>query len=87
MVRIRLNRSEMGKFLKSDQVRPPLKAIAQEKSSVARASAPVDSGEYRESINVQSDTTDRAVERVVAHAPHAAVIESRTGNLKRALGG
>ena len=84
---IRLNHGEWSKLLKSDQVRPPLKAIAQEKASAARASAPVATGAYRDSIDVESDTTDRAVERVVAHAPHAAVVESRTGNLKRALGG
>ena len=84
---IKLNHAEMGKFLKSRQVRPPLKVIAEKTASRARGSAPVATGAYKASIDVESDTTDRAVERVVAHAPHAVAVESRTGNLKRALGG
>lgn len=86
-MKIILNHGEMSKLLKSDQVRPPLQEIAEQMASRARSSAPVATGAYRDSIDVQSDTTDRAVERVVAHAPHAVTVEARTGNLKRALGG
>ena len=86
-LKIVLNHGEMAKLLKSDQVRPPLQEIAERVASRARSSAPVATGAYRDSIDVESDTTDRAVERVVAHAPHAMAVESRTGNLKRALGG
>ena len=85
-LKVKLNRSEMAKLLKSDQMRPPLVEIAERMASRARGSAPVDSGAYRDSIDVQSGTTDRAVERVVAHDYKASIIESRTGNLKRALG-
>lgn len=84
---IKLNHADMARLLESDQVRPPLHEIAERTASRARSSAPVATGAYRASIDVESDTTDRAVERVVAHAPHATAVESRTGNLKRALGG
>lgn len=84
--KIDLNSGVMGRLLKSDQLRPPLRDVAEKAAARARANAPVDTGEYRNSIRVESDTTDRAVERVVAHDDKAAVIESRTGNLKRALG-
>jgi hypothetical protein len=83
---IRLNHGQMARLLKSDQLRPGLRAVAEKAAARARASAPVESGEYRAGIRVVSDTTDRAVERVVATAPHSALIESQTGNLKRALG-
>jgi len=86
-VRINLDNGEMGRLLASDQMRPPLRAIAQEKAATARSTAPVDQGTYRDSIDVVSDTTDRAVERVVAHNSKSIIIESRTGNLRRALGG
>lgn len=85
--RVQLDRGEMGRLLKSDQMRPPLRDVAERWAGRARASAPVETGAYRGSITVESDTTDRAVERVVAHAPHAALVEAKTGNLKRALGG
>jgi hypothetical protein len=84
--RVRLNSGQMARLLKSDQMRAPLRRVAEKAAGRARASAPVESGEYRSGIRVVSDTTDRAVERVVASAPHSALIESRTGNLKRALG-
>lgn len=84
-VRVEINRQQIGALLKSDQVRPPLREIAEKAAARARASAPVDTGDYKASIGVVSDTTDRAVERVVARDPKASLIESRTSNLKRAV--
>lgn len=84
--KLKLNSGQMAALLKSDQLRPPVRAEAEKIAARARATAPVDSGEYRNSITVVSDTTDRVVERVVAQDDKAAVIEARTGNLKRALG-
>lgn len=85
-VKIELDRKGIGDILKSDEVRAPLRDIAEKTATRARSSAPVDSGEYRDSIDVVSDTTDRAVERVVAHDSKSMIVESRTSNLKRALG-
>jgi hypothetical protein len=77
----------MAKLLASDQMRPPLRSIAGEVAARARSTAPVQSGAYKDSITEESATTDRAVERVVAHATHALAVEAKHGTLKRALGG
>lgn len=79
------SRAGIGEMLNDDALRRKLRPIAERVAAQARATAPVDSGQYRDSIHVESDTTDRVVERVVADAPHAMVVESRTGNLARAL--
>lgn len=84
--KLKLNSGEMDALLKSGQVREPLKAIADRIAATARANAPVASGAYRDGIGRDSTTTDRAVERVVARDKDSAVIEARTGNLKRAMG-
>ena len=86
-MRVRLDSAEMARLLKSDQMRGPLRAEAEKMAERARSSAPVSSGEYRSSIAVEDDTTDRAVARVVAHSGHAALVEAKTGTLKRAIGG
>lgn len=65
-----------------------VEAAANRMASRARSTAPGDSGEYRDSIRVETgQTRSRARARVVADAPHATVVESRTSNLKRAIGG
>jgi hypothetical protein len=85
--RIVINHAGMSGLLKSAQVRALLRDKAEAVASRAKSSAPVASGEYRDSIKVESATTDRAVERVVATAPHALIVEAKTGNLARALDG
>ena len=81
----KLNSSGIGGLLKSDEVRSVVTARAQSVLSSAQAMAPVDSGEYRNSIHMFQATTDRAVTRVGSDADHALTIEARTGNLARAL--
>ena len=85
--KIVLIHSEVETMLKSDGVRAVLVGPADRAAAAAKASAPVASGAYRDSIHRESATTDRAVELVVADVPYARVVESRTGNLARALGG
>lgn len=85
--KVKLDHAEMRRLLNSAQMRPPLRDVAQKAAERARRSAPVDTGDYRDGIRVESDNTDRAVERVVAHDWKSALIESKTGNLKRALRG
>lgn len=84
--KIRLDSRQMSALLKSQQMRPPLEQIAEKWAARARSTAPVDSGEYRDSITVVEDTTDRAVARVVARSRKSSLVEARTGNLKRAMG-
>lgn len=87
-VSFEFNDRDIQKILKGSEVRDALRQIAEDMASRARASAPVDSGEYRDSIHVETDETPtRARARVVASADHAAAVEAKTGNLKRALGG
>lgn len=66
-------------------VRADLTTRMERVASTARGTAPVDTGDYRDSIEVVQDTTDRVVVRVVGRAPHSHLVESRTGNLARAL--
>lgn len=54
-------------------------------AGVARSTAPVDSGEYRDGIVVRTKYQRRAVAVVVATDPKSMIIESKTGNLARAL--
>jgi len=85
-VDIKLNNAGMRELLQSAGVRAPVREAAEKVAGRARAGATVESGAYRDGITVVSDTTDRAVERVTSTASHAAIVEARTGNLKRALG-
>jgi len=83
--KVTLNHSGVESLLGAPGVRAKCREEAERVAAAARSSAPVDTGEYRASIHVESDTTDRAVERVVADAPHAMIVEANTGNLARAL--
>lgn len=72
-------------ILNSSETRTMLTGKAEATLSAAKASAPVASGAYQASIHLEQDSTDRAVVRVVADAPHAMVVEANIGNLVRAL--
>lgn len=85
-VRVTMNHGPSTDFLKTAEVRGILREVAAPVAARARATAPVDSGSYRDSIEVVDATTDRAIVRVVAKAPHSHIVEARTGNLARALG-
>lgn len=62
-------------------VEAPLSAVL----AAAQSSAPVASGDYRNSLHIEWVTTDRVVGRVVADVDYALVVEAETGNLARAL--
>lgn len=83
--RVELSSAGVRALLTDPGVRAELARHAAAVESAAKSAAPVDTGEYRNSIHRESVTTDRAVERVVASAPHARVVEARTGTLARAL--
>jgi len=85
-VKIELDHREMRDLLTGAEVLAPLMEIADKAAGKARATAPVDTGAYRDRIEVEVDETDRTVVRVVAHDPKSSLVEARTGNLKRALG-
>lgn len=83
--RITLDNTAIEAMLKEDGVRTTLADLADRVVVAAKATAPVASGDYRESIHRESVTTDRAVERVVASDWKSHLVEARTGNLARAL--
>jgi len=77
----------MVDLLHDNGVRGLLTTLAGDVLARAQAGAPVDTGEYRASLRIIQDTTDRAVVRVGSNDDKAMVIEARTGNLARAVGG
>lgn len=61
--------------------------VAHRVESAAKATAPVDTGAYRAGIHVEvRRRSKRTVAVVVASSPYSMFVESRTGNLARALG-
>lgn len=84
-VNVRLNSPGVAKVLNDNGVRGFLQSLARRVEQVAKANAPVDTGAYRDSIHIENATTDRAVVRVVADDEKAMLVESRTGNLARAV--
>ena len=72
-------------ILKSNDTRSLLTDKAESVLSAAQSSAPVVTGNYLASLKIVQDTTDRAVARVTATAPHAHLVEAQSGVLARAL--
>lgn len=71
----------MRTLLRSKKVRADMHTRAERVAEAARASAPVDTGAYRDSIHVEDATTDRAVGRAVADVSYALALEARTRTL------
>lgn len=84
-VKVKLNSAGIRALLNSSGVRADLTRRAERVLEAARASAPVDTGEYRDNLHILEDSTDRAVVRVGSTVPHGLVVEAKTGNLARAL--
>lgn len=86
MARVKINHRGIQEYLDGRHgVEALLEREAREVEARAKASAPIATGEYRDSIHVETDRTDRMVKRVVADAPHALIVEANTGNLARSL--
>lgn len=87
MARPRFKRSAAGfrEILNSDEVAAELERRCQPAADAARASAPRDTGDYADGIEVEVVTTDRKVGRVVARDGKSLIVEARTRNLGRAL--
>lgn len=83
--RVKLNHAGMRGILNSAEARADLTRRAQRVLAAARGSAPVVTGRYRDSLQIIQSTTDRAVVRVAATAPHAHLVERRHGVLARAM--
>ena len=80
------NESFFSKLGHSPEVTALIRGKAESVAARARATAPVDTGEYRDSISVRiRSAATRNVALVVADDEKAMLIESKTGNLARAL--
>ena len=90
-VRIKLNPRGIEAVLTSDGVAADVRRRAESVLAKAQTDAPYDTGEYRDSLKVETDTTPgtraakRARARVIASARHSWIVEARTGNLRKAL--
>lgn len=84
-VKVKLISGGMRELLNDSGVRADLTRRMGPVLAAAQAAAPVASGAHRSSIHIEQATTDRAVVRVVADSDHSLVVESKTGNLARAL--
>lgn len=77
----------LDEIARSAGVRALVTDSADTVADIARADAPVASGEYRDSIHVEVTQADEGtVATVVADVRHAMIVESREGTLARALG-
>lgn len=83
--RVRINGKGVQELLASSGVRRHLRGRAERVLSVAKGSAPVESGAYAASLHVEDAVTDRPVSRVVADVPYATSVESRHRTLGSAL--
>lgn len=62
-------------------------SVAEHGAAIARSTAPVDTGEYRDGIHVVvKRSARRNVVLIASDDPKTMFIESETGNLARALG-
>lgn len=84
-VKVKLNSPGMKSLLNDAGVASELQRRGQAVLNTARATAPVDTGEYRNSLFLIPATTDRAVVRIGSRAPRGMIVEWRTGNLAKAL--
>lgn len=72
--------------LREPKVEALVDAAAGQVLATAKATAPVDTGEYRDSIHIEHhDSRYRRSTRVVADDEESMYIEAKTGNLARAL--
>ena len=85
MTRVKLNGAGVKKILNSEETMAALRGPGRRVLSAAQSGAPVDTGEYLDSLQIIETHTDRAVVRVVTTAPHGLIVEAATGNLARAL--
>lgn len=83
--RVKLNSAGMRELLNAPALERHLLDRAERAAAAARASAPVESGEYRDSIHAETVHTDRVVGRVVADVDYAVAVEAATRNLGRSI--
>ncbi len=80
------NNSFFDEMLNSAGVRVLTRGAAEKALNIARANAPVDTGAYRDGLQVEAvQHAHRTTYRVVGTDAKTMLIESQTGNLVKAL--
>lgn len=82
---VKFNNAFFEELGRSAGVTKLVKAKAEQVAAIARSTAPVKSGAYRDGIVVRMKQQKRAVALVVGTDKKTMLIESKTGNLVRAL--
>lgn len=82
---VKLNHAGIGELLKSEEVRIYITRVAMDVWARAQATAPVDSGAYRDGLHIEQEETDRVVVRVRGNTDHDWYVEAEHGTLARAM--
>ena len=84
--RVEFNQSYFDNFMRTGPVEALVEARAEAVLATAKATAPVDTGAYRDSIAVHKRAGQYRDAYVVEGSdPKTMIIEARTGNLARAV--
>lgn len=85
-VKVHFNDAFFDEILNSAGVRAMTRGAAEKALGVARANAPVDTGAYRDGLEVMAvQHAHRTTFMVVGTDAKTMLVESRTGNLRKAL--
>lgn len=80
------NQKYFDQILKSAGIVNLVEKKAEQAAKIARSTAPVDTGSYRDQIEVErAEFRYRTGFHIVGHDPKSLLIEAKTGNLARAL--
>lgn len=84
--KVKLNHRTVQEYLDGEHgVAELLERRVQRALESARTTAPVDTGHYRRTLQIETAHTDRMVKRVIARADYAWVVEAKHGVLARSL--
>ena len=83
---MKFNENAIPEIAKSATMKAAVVAAANEIAATVRATAPVDTGEYRSRVRVEvTESPYRPIAKVVVDVEHAMVVEAKHGTLARAL--
>lgn len=83
---IKFNDAFFDQILNSAGVRALTRGAAEKALGVAKANAPVDTGAYRDGLQVEAvQRAHRTTFMVVGHDAKTMLVESKTSNLRKAL--
>lgn len=85
-VTVKFNDKYFDELLNSVGVKAMTRRAAEKTLAYAKAHAPVDTGAYRDGLQIEEvKHAHRTTCMVVGHDPKTLLVESQTGNLRKAL--